>query len=51
MPWFDKECVSFLDQKKQAKMQWLQDLNQSSVDNLNNIRCEISRHCRNKKKE
>jgi len=22
-PWFDKECVDFLDQKKQAKMQWI----------------------------
>ena len=25
----------FLDQRKQAKMQWLQDPNQSNVDNLN----------------
>jgi hypothetical protein len=23
--WFDKECVGFLDQRKQAKMQWIQD--------------------------
>ena len=22
-PWFDGECLGFLDQKKQAKMQWL----------------------------
>ena len=33
-PWFDEECLYFLDQWKQAKMQWLQDPNQSSVDNL-----------------
>jgi hypothetical protein len=32
-------------------MQWVQDPNQSSIDNLNNGRCEDSRHCRNKKKE
>jgi len=32
-------------------MQWLQDPYQSSVDNLNNVRCEASRHFRNKKKE
>ena len=32
-------------------MQWLQDPNQSNVDNLNNVRCEASRHFRNKKKE
>ena len=24
-PWFDKECVDLLDQRKQAKMQWIQD--------------------------
>jgi hypothetical protein len=24
-PWFDKEWVDFLDQRKQAKMQWIQD--------------------------
>jgi len=22
-PWFDKECVDFLDQRKQDKMQWI----------------------------
>jgi hypothetical protein len=27
-PWFDDECSRFLDKKKQAKMQWLQDPNQ-----------------------
>jgi len=32
------------------KMQWLQDPNQGKVDNLNNVRCEASRHFRNKKK-
>jgi hypothetical protein len=31
-------------------MQWLQDPNQSNVDNLNNLRCEASRHFRNKRK-
>jgi len=32
-------------------MQWLQDPNQSNVDNLNNARCEASRQFRNEKKE
>jgi len=32
-------------------MQWLQDPNQSNVDNLNNVRTEARRHFRNKKKE
>jgi hypothetical protein len=50
-PWFDEECSKFLDERKQAKMQWLQKSNQSNVDNLNNVRHEASRHFRNKKKE
>jgi hypothetical protein len=32
-------------------MQWLQNPNQSNVDNLNNVRREANRHFRNKKKE
>ena len=31
-------------------MQWIQDPSRSNVDNLNNIRCDASRHFRNKKK-
>ena len=50
-PWFDKESLRFLDQRKEAKMQWLQDPNQSNVNNLNNVRREASIHFRNKKKE
>jgi len=50
-PWFHEECLQLLNQRKQDKMQWLQDPNQSNVDNLNNVRCEASRHFRNKKKE
>ena len=49
-PWFGKECVDFLDQRKQAKMQWIQDPSRSNVDNLNNVRREVSRHFRTKKK-
>ena len=50
-PWFEEEYLGFLDQRKQAKMLWLQDPSQSNVYNLNNIRHEASRHFRNKKKE
>ena len=32
-------------------MEWLQDPNQSNVDNLNDVRCEVRRYFRNKKKE
>ena len=49
-PWFDEECLGFLDRRKRAKMQWIQDPRQSNVDILNNVRREVSRHFRNKKK-
>ena len=48
--WFDEECLGILDQRKQAKMKWIQDPSQSKADNLNNVRRDASRHFRNKKK-
>jgi hypothetical protein len=50
-PWFDEGCSELLDQRKQAKLRWLQDLSERNGDNLNNIRCEASRYFRNKKRE
>jgi hypothetical protein len=50
-PWFDKECSQVLGQRKQAKMQWLQNPNQSNLDNLKNARHEASRRFGNKKRE
>jgi len=38
--WFYDECLCVLDQRKQAKMQWIQDPSQSNVENLNNVRHE-----------
>jgi hypothetical protein len=49
-PWFDEECLGILDQRKQAKMRWIQNPSHSNVDNMNNVRREASRHFRNKKK-
>ena len=49
-PWFDEECLGFMDHRKRAKMQWIQDPSQSKVDNLNSVRREVSRYFRNKKK-
>jgi len=37
-------------EKKQDKMQCLQDPNESNVDKLNNVRHEASRHFRKKKR-
>jgi hypothetical protein len=48
-PWFDEGCPELLDQRKQDKLQWLQDPSQINGDNFNNVRREGSRHFRNKK--
>jgi hypothetical protein len=48
-PWFDKKCLGILDQRKQAKMQWIQDPSQSNVDHLNNVRRDASKHLRKKR--
>jgi hypothetical protein len=50
-PCFDEGCSKLVDQRKQAKLQWLQDTSEINGDNLNNVRCDASRHFRNKKRE
>ena len=30
-PWFDEGCLRLLDQRKEAKIQWLHDSNQSNT--------------------
>jgi hypothetical protein len=50
-PWFDEGCSKILYQRKQAKLQWLQDPSEINGDNLNNVRRDASRHFRNKKRE
>jgi hypothetical protein len=50
-PWFNEGCSKLLDQRKQAKLQWLQDLSKINGDNLNNVRHEASRHFRKKEME
>jgi hypothetical protein len=50
-PWFDGGCSKLLDQRKQAKLQRLQNPSEVNGDNLNNVRREVSRHFRNKKRE
>jgi hypothetical protein len=46
--WFDEGCSKLSDQRKQAKLQWLQNPIEINGDNLNNVRCETSSHFRNK---
>jgi len=46
-----KNVYVSLEERKQAKTYWLQDLYQSNIDNLNNMRCEVSRRFRNKNKK
>jgi hypothetical protein len=40
-----------VDQRKQAKLLWLQDPYSINGDKLNNIRCEARRHFKKKKWE
>jgi hypothetical protein len=49
-PWFDDGCSKLLDQRKQSKLQCVQDASKINGDNLNNIKREASRHFRNKKR-
>jgi hypothetical protein len=49
-PWFDAECAEFVDKRKQAKMQWLQNSNQSNGDNLYEVRREASRYFKKKRR-
>jgi hypothetical protein len=46
-----EECSKLVDQRKQAKLQWLQDPNEINGDSLNKVRHEASRYFRNKKRE
>jgi hypothetical protein len=50
-PWVDEGCSELLDHRKQAKLQWLQDLRELNWDNLNNVRRETYKNFRNKKRE
>ena len=51
-PWFAEEGFGFLRvyQRKQDKMQWVQDPRQSIVDNLNLASRDVTRDFKNKKK-
>jgi hypothetical protein len=39
-PWFEEGCSTLLDQRSQAKLQWLQNPSEINGDNLNNVRRE-----------
>jgi hypothetical protein len=42
--WFIEECLKLLEQRKQAKLWWMQDAKKMIGCYLNSIRCETSRH-------
>jgi hypothetical protein len=48
---FYEECLKLVDRRKQAKLQWLQEPSVVNADNLHNVRREVSRRFRNKKRE
>jgi hypothetical protein len=45
-PWFDEGCLKLLDNRKKAKLQWLQDPSEINGDNLNNVKRKASRYFR-----
>jgi hypothetical protein len=49
--WLDEGGSELLDQRKRAKLQWLQDLSQIHLENLNSVRYEASKHFKNKTKD
>jgi hypothetical protein len=51
LPRSDEECLGCLDKGKQAKIKWVQDPSQNSLNYLNNQRRPDKRHCSNEKKE
>jgi hypothetical protein len=48
--WFDQACSKLVGQRKQAKLQWLQDPSEINGDNLKTVRLEASRYFRNEEK-
>jgi hypothetical protein len=50
-PWFDEACSKLVDQRKQAKLQWLQDPSEINGDNLKTVKYEAHRYFRNEKRE
>jgi hypothetical protein len=50
-PWFEEGCSKLLDQRKEAKLQWLQNPREINGDDLNSVRHHTSRHFRKKKTE
>jgi 50S ribosomal subunit-associated GTPase HflX len=50
-PWFDEGRSKLLDQRKEAKLRWLQDQSEINGDNVNNVRCDASISFRNKKRK
>jgi hypothetical protein len=50
-PWFDQGCLQLLDQRKQAKLQRIQNPSKTNRDNQNNVRHKASRHFRVKKRK
>jgi hypothetical protein len=47
-PWFDEGCSTLLDQRKQTKLQCLQDLSEINEDNLKDKINELATNNKNK---
>jgi hypothetical protein len=48
---FEEICSALLDNKKQARAQWLQDLRQINGDNMNNLGHQVIGNFRNQRRK
>jgi hypothetical protein len=49
--WFKEECSKLLDQRKQAKLKWLQNACKTNGNNLSNVQRKTSKTFSNIKRE
>jgi hypothetical protein len=49
--WFDEDCLKLVDQRKKAKLQWLQDPSEVNENSFSNVQQGASKHYRNKERE
>ena len=50
-PWFDQECSQLANKRKQAKLLWLQNPNDQTAEDFSNVRSDICRMFRKKKRD
>ena len=50
-PWFDQEYLELVNKRKQSKLLWLQNPNYQTAEDFSNVRCDICRTFKKKKRD